>query len=86
MSDLRASPRRRTLLGAQIEFKNRSFTVACTVKDMSDSGARLILAGTCEIPAVFDLWIPEQNRRVRARIMWRRLSLVGVAFDPAQAA
>ena len=86
MSDLRASPRRRTLLGAHIEFRNRSFTVACMVKDMSETGARLILTGTSEIPAVFDLWIPEQNRRVRARLMWRGVSLGGGAFDTAQGA
>jgi hypothetical protein len=80
MNDLRSAPRRRTLLGGRIEFRNRSFTVDCAVKDLSDTGARLMLTGTSEIPAAFDLWIPEHGRRYRAQMKWRRSNLVGVAF------
>ena len=80
MAESRSSPRKRTLLGGRIEFKNRSFTVECVVKDISETGARLLLTGTTEIPAEFDLWIPERNQRYRAQVVWRKASLVGVRF------
>ena len=80
MSDLRLAARRRSLLGARIEFNNRSSTLDCTVRDLSRTGARLALAGRSDVPDEFDLWIEDRNQRYRAQVRWRRLTLVGVEF------
>lgn len=80
MADLRTSPRRRTLLGARIEFNNRSSTMNCVVRDLSDTGARLALASAAQLPEQFDLVVEPQNRKYRATVKWKRLALVGVAF------
>jgi PilZ domain len=80
MPDLRAATRRRSLLGARIEFNNRSSTLDCLVRDLSATGARLALAGRTDLPEEFDLWIKDRNARFRAQVRWRRLTLVGVEF------
>ena len=80
MSDLRASPRRRTLLGARIEFDNRTSTMDCVVRDISDTGARLALASPVVLPETFSLIIEPQHKRYRARVKWQRLSFAGVQF------
>src|SRR3712207_3795278 len=80
MSDLRLAARRRSLLGARIEFNNRPSTLGCTVRDLSRTGARLALAGRSDVPDEFDLWIGDRSQRYRARVRWRRLTLVGVEF------
>ena len=80
MSDLRLAARRPSLLGARIEFNNRSSTLDCTVRDLSRTGARLALAGRSDVPDEFDLWIEDRNQRYRAQVRWRRLTLLGVEF------
>ena len=80
MSDLRAAPRRRTFLGARIEFDNRISTMDCVVRDVSETGARLALASPVVLPETFSLIIEPQNKRYRARVKWQRLTVVGVQF------
>ena len=80
MNDLRASPRRRTLLGAQILFDNQSSSIDCLVRNISETGARLALESPMNLPDEFNLVIKPQGRTYRAKVMWRRLTLIGVAF------
>jgi hypothetical protein len=82
-SDLRAQHRARTLLGARIEFNNGSSTVDCTVRDLSATGAKVLLSPHVAIPDEFDLAIPQGQRRHRARIIWRNAQSCGVRFIAA---
>jgi len=44
MPEARRSGRLRTLFGAQIIFNNRTSVIDCAIKNISATGARLVLA------------------------------------------
>jgi hypothetical protein len=81
----RAAPRTRTLLQARIEFNNGATTVDCTVRDLSDTGARLQVGESVVIPSKFALFVPKHNRRYGAVLRWHRGGFAGVEFEPDQA-
>ena len=84
-SDLRSDNRSRTLLGAQIVFNNRCSTIDCTVRDLSATGAKVLISPHVAIPDEFDLNIPQSQRKHRAKIMWRDADSCGVRFITASA-
>jgi PilZ domain len=79
-SDLRTSQRVRSFLKATVVFNNRSSTLDCTLRDSSESGAKLLFAAHVPIPDEFDLEIPLKARKHRARVMWRTQDSCGVRF------
>jgi hypothetical protein len=79
-SDLRSSGRLRALLSARIVFNNRSTTVECAVRDISETGARIALSPHVTIPNEFDLEMPQKGRRLRAKVVWRDVEGCGVQF------
>jgi hypothetical protein len=79
-SDLRLDSRLRTLLGAQIVFNNRYSSVDCTVRDLSSTGAKVLVSPHVAIPDEFDLDIPQRRRKHRAQIIWRDAEVCGVRF------
>ncbi len=79
----RKQPRLRVFLKGRIQFNNSSSSIDCLVRDMSPTGARLVLSETATLPAKFDLYIPQKERTYRATLCWRREDGVGVTFDGA---
>jgi hypothetical protein len=77
----RSSRRWRTVLQAQIVFNNCASILNCTVRDLSDTGARIYFADVSELPPAFDLVIPNRGVRVQARVMWSRGANHGVMFS-----
>src|SRR5690606_16497498 len=53
--DKRRAPRKRILKGATIAFNDRSSTMSCVVRDISDTGARLRLTKGQVVPSRFEL-------------------------------
>ena len=80
MLNRRETQRRRTYLGATISFDADFPIVDCLVRDMSQNGARLVLAGTAILPNRFGLLMRKQRITLRAEMMWRDADQVGVAF------
>lgn len=80
MDERRRSTRSRSLLGARIVFNNRTSTLDCTVRNVSDEGARLVLGAAVAVPDEFDLVISQKERTHRCRIAWRNANEIGVAF------
>ena len=82
-----AKPRRRarTLFGAQIIFNNHMSSVDCVVRNISSSGASLVLADTLSVPNEFELHIPQKGRSYRARVVWRSGEGIGVEFHSTDA-
>jgi hypothetical protein len=76
--DRRRSARRPTCEAARIVFNYRHVR-ACTVSNISDSGACLEVAST-GVPDTFDLIRNEDSCTCEVR--WRNSSCVGVEFDP----
>jgi hypothetical protein len=82
MDDRRAAPRRRTLLEGHIELAGGG-AIDCTVRNMSEGGARLRVASVIGVPDAFVLSCGTDSRRRAARVTWRRETELGVAFSHA---
>ena len=81
----RLSARNRTFLGGQIIFNQRQSTLDCTIKNLSEDGALIVLSDAVVTPLLFELYLPlrREHRLVRSR--WRDGARQGVAFvSPAR--
>ena len=55
---------------------------ACVLSDVSDTGARIDVAPTEELPELFTLLLSGNGSpRRRCRVVWRQPTQVGVNFD-----
>ena len=80
MQERRKTARPRTYFTGQIIFNQRSSLMDCVVRNFSGSGAKLVFTNTAAVPREFELLIPRDDRRVRARIVWSAPNEAGVAF------
>src|SRR5215218_10453290 len=76
----RSSKRWHTVLTGQVVFNNRSSVLTCTVRDLSEIGARICFTDAFELPPEFDLEIPSRGLRLPARLVWSRGANYGVVF------
>ncbi len=76
----RASPRSRTLLEGHIIYNNRLSRMECSVRDLSDTGARIVFAQPVKVPAQFELQIPKRKLVRQAQVMWYDGQNHGVMF------
>src|SRR3954453_22488616 len=77
----RVAPRMRTLIAAKISFRNGQSTLDCLIRNLSDTGAKLIVSAAVTLPECFDLIVPQKSVTRRVRIVWRRGEAMGVRFD-----
>lgn len=78
-AERRNAPRRRSLKGAQISFRGLRAAIDCTIRDYSETGARLIVESPIGIPEKFDL--VQVGARTRfCRVVWRKPTQIGVEF------
>lgn len=82
-ADMRRAIRRRVLKGAIVAFNNRHCTVACTVRDISATGARLRSDGSVNMPDTFELLIELDGVEADCEVVWRKGNEVGVRFKGA---
>ena len=80
-SDQRVAPRLKALIAARIAFNNGQSTLDCLIRNLSDTGAKLIVSAAVALPDSFDLLIPQKSVTRRVRIVWRRGEAMGVRFD-----
>jgi hypothetical protein len=83
MSERRIAARQKSFLRGCIYFNNRRSSADCLIRDISETGARLIFSGTVAIPDVVDLYVPQKEQTLRVHVQWRHGDEVGVAFAPA---
>jgi len=76
----RRSDRMRTFMAAKVSFSNGQSTLDCTIRNISDGGAKLQISGGITLPGEFDLIIPQRNFNRRVRLCWRNDEFCGVAF------
>jgi hypothetical protein len=76
----RYAPRRRVLKAAVAAFNDRFCTVSCTVRDLSDTGARLRCDGSINVPDTFELIIELDGFEAACQVAWRKGSDLGVRF------
>src|SRR4051794_27059358 len=77
----RVAPRLKVLLAAKMIFNNGQSALDCLIRNLSDTGAKLIVSAAVTLPECFDLIIPQKSLTRRARIAWRRGEDIGVRFE-----
>jgi len=83
MVETRAAPRYRVTKPAQIEYGGDK--IACTLRDLSITGAALEVSDPSGIPANFTLVVPEDGLKLPCRVVRRTDFRIGVVFDLADA-
>ncbi len=78
--DKRRAPRRRVLKGAIIAYNDRRSTIPCTVRDLSDTGARLRADGSINAPDTFLLIIELDGIEADCKVVWRKSPDLAVTF------
>src|SRR5262245_47523315 len=76
----RLSPRRRVLKGGVVAFNDRYVTLPCTVRDLSEGGARLRIEGSIAAPDTFELIIEIDGLEAPCEVVSRRGNEVSVRF------
>jgi hypothetical protein len=80
MPEARRTDRARALLGAQIVLNNHQSTIACQIRNISASGAKLVIANTVTVPDEFEINIPQKGRSFNAQVVWRTANETGIRF------
>ena len=81
MLEQRKHPRHRTLKAGRIVFNHKFSVIDCTVRNLSDGGACLVLASSVGIPECFDLTIEPDRETRPCRVAWKSENRIGVAFQ-----
>lgn len=76
----RTSPRRRVLKGGLVSFNEGCSDFPCTVRDISESGARLVVRDGVYMPRTFELVIELDGTLTPCEVVWREIGAVGVRF------
>ena len=79
MNERRQSPRRKVLKGARLTFASEG--IACTVRNLSETGAGLDVADALGLSPSFMLVIDRDGFTRRCHPVWCNDPRVGVAFD-----
>jgi hypothetical protein len=77
----RRSHRRTVIEDARIIDKRGGWSlINCTVRDLSEGGAKLQIDASIEIPTNFELLLVKEMQIIPVRIRWRRREFMGVQF------
>lgn len=80
-ANLRQTARIRSFLRGEIVHSNGASRTECTIRDLSDLGARIEAPLSVTVPEFFELAIPQRSMRYRARMVWRHGTEIGAAFQ-----
>lgn len=75
----RSNARSRMLKGVKL-ILGKSSVMDCVVRNVTNSGARLHLPNTIDLPEVFELTFDGGYSFRRCRIVWRSVTEAGVQF------
>lgn len=85
MADKRLAARQKSFLRGFVYFGNSPSAVDCTVRDISDTGARLKFSGTPLVTDTLTLNIPIKGQTLHAQVKWQCAGEIGIAFIDAPA-
>ena len=80
IEERRKSLRRRVLKAAKIIFSHNTSVVNCSVRNLSEDGALLLLPSTLGIPARFELLMENATERVTCEVVRQREKQLAVHF------
>ena len=78
--ELRAEPRKRTLLGAKVVSRDGIYSCDCTIREISASGARIIISNAVIMASPFFLIDHQSQIMFEAKIIWRNATHAGLKF------
>jgi hypothetical protein len=81
MDEKRRSQRQRVLKSGKIAYGGGSIVVDCTIRNLSDSGARLQVPTSVAIPDRFEFTETATGKRCTATVMWRKGDMIGIRFE-----
>ena len=76
-----AAARTRTFLKGIVYFDNRRASADCTIRDLSDTGARILFASPVSVPDNIELHIPQKQTTFPARVRRRGQNEIGISFE-----
>jgi hypothetical protein len=79
MDERWTDPRQRMLKAGTIIYNNSSSVFDCTVRNLSKTGACLMVASPMGLPEEFDLMM--EGARRHCIVSWRRADRIGVKFQ-----
>ncbi len=84
MGERRGSRRSKSFLRGFVYVSRKRGALACLVRDLSEKGARIVFSDTVTLPDVVDLYIPQRDQTLRARVEWRRNDEIGLGFTATE--
>jgi hypothetical protein len=80
----RRCKRSKTIRAGRIVFNNKQCVVGCTVRDLSETGARLEVPSVLDLPREFELIVTNGPTR-GCNVVWGASTLIGVRFVDREA-
>lgn len=77
----RPAPRRRVLLGGVVVYGNGAYSCECSLRNLSDSGARIAITQEVPLPSRFYLINIRDGLAYDAHVVRRLVGELGVKFD-----
>jgi hypothetical protein len=71
----------RTFLKGIVYYDNRRASVECTIRDLSDTGARVAFTTLVSLPDNVELHIPQKQMTLPAQVRRREGNEIGVSFQ-----
>ena len=81
MEEHRRATRQRVFKGAKIVFNGGASLIDCTIRDLSETGARARVVSPIGVPDRFTLLLAD-GERYACRVVWRRVAEIGITFEP----
>lgn len=78
--DRRAARRKRTLLGGIVSYNNGANSLNCTVRDYTETGARIFVASDVNLPDHLFLILVRHRVAHQAEVMWYGQHEAGLKF------
>ena len=82
----RRATRQRVLKTVKVYRLNGAHAVDCQMRDLSETGARLIIKDQLALPNEFKLVLPSDGSMQTAKVVWRKGDLAGIVFLSARTA
>lgn len=83
MNERRKEKRWLAYLGGRVSFSRAQSSADLLIRNVSASGAKLVVDNGNFIPDNFNLRIPAWQVEYRARARWRRYNTIGITFEEA---
>ncbi len=84
-TESRAEHRARTLKRGQVRIDGGKSLIDCTIRDLTETGAKLRFENVFPLPPTFELFIVDAKAIWPARSAWQKGTEAGVEFFPTEA-